>query len=454
MFVEPAPAEPSGRPLRLAAVVALSVYDALWVVVVLVLSAIDPGSSLPPADPLLRAEAGALARVQAALAQHVPQAAEWMDGPIEEALDGLPEPAPERLIWLGETERRERLARELPGSASEGLGSALRRLYLGAAPGGPETARADRDALAAIRTGYFRQAALARSGDAAAARELEQSSRQGLRLLLLAGGGLLAAALAGLGLLTTAWLWLPRLHLRTRFPAPDPGPFAPLDVVLAFVAWLAFYFSLSLAVGGLEVARRHVMASLVLTYLVQGLGGWILLHRILAPRSTARELFRSLVRGAGRPGLVRCLSFGLAGFAVAVPIVYVTGWLVHLVGGPAPVSENPLIPVLLQSRSVSDRLLVLLTVTILAPVFEELLFRGVLLPALRRPLGPALAIGFSGLLFAAIHLDAHALIPLTALGSVLGYVAHRGGSLVPAMVTHGLWNAQAFVQIELLRRLA
>lgn len=82
-----------------------------------------------------------------------------------------------------------------------------------------------------------------------------------------------------------------------------------------------------------------------------------------------------------------------------------------------------------------------LAIGALAGVCEELLYRGPIQAALvrRLPVAPALAVG--AVLFAAAHMDAHGFPIRMLLGLALGYVAWRGGSVFPAMVLHGAYDA-------------
>lgn len=78
----------------------------------------------------------------------------------------------------------------------------------------------------------------------------------------------------------------------------------------------------------------------------------------------------------------------------------------------------------------------------IAPVLEELLFRGILLPWLRRVLGAWPAIVLSSVIFAAAHSDAWpAPIPLFILALFLGYLAYRTTSLVASITLHATFNA-------------
>jgi membrane protease YdiL (CAAX protease family) len=93
-------------------------------------------------------------------------------------------------------------------------------------------------------------------------------------------------------------------------------------------------------------------------------------------------------------------------------------------------------------------------VLVLAPVVEELLFRGVLLRALLRRLPPASAIFASALVFALVHplLDPRlgtliAVPALLALGLVAGWQAARTGRLSRPIALHVGFNALTVIAV-------
>jgi membrane protease YdiL (CAAX protease family) len=99
-----------------------------------------------------------------------------------------------------------------------------------------------------------------------------------------------------------------------------------------------------------------------------------------------------------------------------------------------------------------DRVLFALAVLAVAPIGEELLFRGALLRGLLRRTNPALAIGISGLAFALVHvaLDpgaGFAVPALLALGLLSGYRAWRTGELSQSILLHAGFNLLAVLQI-------
>ena len=78
-----------------------------------------------------------------------------------------------------------------------------------------------------------------------------------------------------------------------------------------------------------------------------------------------------------------------------------------------------------------------------APIFEELLFRGLILPWLSSLLPVSLATPLSSLLFAASHARADTFLPLFALGLTWTVLYLLSGNLFVSMLVHALWNGHA-----------
>jgi len=90
---------------------------------------------------------------------------------------------------------------------------------------------------------------------------------------------------------------------------------------------------------------------------------------------------------------------------------------------------------------------------VLAPVTEELIFRGVLLRALQHR-GRPFAVGVSAIVFSGVHvlgLDPERILssalvvlpPIFILGVLLGWITFRTGRLGPAIFIHSGWNLLA-----------
>jgi uncharacterized protein len=143
------------------------------------------------------------------------------------------------------------------------------------------------------------------------------------------------------------------------------------------------------------------------------------------------------------------LLWGIGGYLVATPIVIVVSLLNDKIwqgqGG-----SNPLLQIVLEGKDSIALLLFFVTAAIAAPLFEEFLFRGFLLPSLTRYVPTWAAIGISGLVFGVAHLSLSEILPLTTLGIILGVVYARTRNLLASMLLHSLWNSSTLVSLFIL----
>lgn len=88
---------------------------------------------------------------------------------------------------------------------------------------------------------------------------------------------------------------------------------------------------------------------------------------------------------------------------------------------------------------------------ILAPIAEELVFRGAVLRALLRwnRMNHWLCIGFSALAFALVHANPAQMPHAFLAGLLLGWLYYRTGSIIPGMVFHWVNNSLAYILYNL-----
>ena len=199
--------------------------------------------------------------------------------------------------------------------------------------------------------------------------------------------------------------------------------------------------------AGLESPRREAV-TVVINYSVMALPSLLILWRQLKalPRDQAPQGGWLQWRLRPWPGAI---SSAVAGWLMVTPVVVVTGWLlVRLVGDPG--GSNPLLELVLGSKDPLALFLLGWTAVVLAPLFEETIFRGALLPVLAKRWGTAGGVVLSALLFAMAHISIGELAPLTVLGVGLALLRVSTGRLLPSVLMHALWNAITFLNLLVL----
>ena len=146
-----------------------------------------------------------------------------------------------------------------------------------------------------------------------------------------------------------------------------------------------------------------------------------------------------------KEGLFKSIS----GWLMIMPLVLLIGWLMNELFGDQG-GSNPLLELVLGSDEFMPLFLLLITTVFLAPVFEELVFRGILLPVLVSKVGKISGVLLSALIFALAHLSVGELPPLFVLGIGLGLMRLSSGRLFPCALMHSLWNGVTFISLLLV----
>ncbi|MFN7678904.1 MAG: lysostaphin resistance A-like protein [Cyanobacteriota bacterium] len=136
---------------------------------------------------------------------------------------------------------------------------------------------------------------------------------------------------------------------------------------------------------------------------------------------------------------------------MVLPIVAWVSWLLQQVWSD-PGGSNPLLEMVIGSSDAWALLAFALTAVVLAPLFEETLFRGLLLPVLGRHLGGMGAVLVSALMFALAHLSLGELVPLSVLGIGLGLLRWQSGRLAASVCLHAFWNGLTLFNLLLLSK--
>jgi membrane protease YdiL (CAAX protease family) len=218
-------------------------------------------------------------------------------------------------------------------------------------------------------------------------------------------------------------------------PPVERRPFWGYPDVMIFIGLFLASAMASLFLGTALLSRLHLpkgLSELAVQSLIYVLAFWglALLFRIHYQRPFWRSL--GWERMCGNPILIAAAGLG-------------TAFVVALIGGlvRTPNTDNPITQMLDDPRS---RVFVVLFAVTLAPVAEELIFRGFLQPLLMRTLGTVGGILAAALPFGLLHFQEygnewrHALLVALA-GAAFGWMRHRSGSTKASSLMHASYNA-------------
>ncbi len=270
--------------------------------------------------------------------------------------------------------------------------------------------------------------------------------------LAIVGGIPVVGIVLGLGILLGWVIWW--LRTKPAMIAPQWSiPWTWVEIQGVMTGWFLGFLLLGILVPQIYIAALNISPAnltywqqaiaLLLNYGSGALMGLSLIYwAVRSYRPLPADLFR-----------IKWLDpwplWSLAGYLAAMPLVLIasaiTQWLLSQGGG-----GNPLLPLILDSQGWGPRVIFFVVVSVCAPLFEETLFRGFLLPSLNRYLPLWGSLLLSSVVFAIAHLNFSDLLPLTVLGLVLGGIYSQTRNLLAPMLLHSFWNAGSLVALLIL----
>ncbi len=132
-----------------------------------------------------------------------------------------------------------------------------------------------------------------------------------------------------------------------------------------------------------------------------------------------------------------------------LPVVFLSLASAALVGivlglPPPPEVGHDMLVVMQDSGSPLATVMMFTSAILIAPVTEEVLFRGLVQSSLRGALPPLVVVLLASGIFTVVHVGGvapHTIPGLFVLGVVLGWVYERSGSLMPCIIAHAGFNA-------------
>lgn len=209
-----------------------------------------------------------------------------------------------------------------------------------------------------------------------------------------------------------------------------------LPVILAILGGL-------LQVDFINLGLRSKAVYVLFNYLFLAIGGLSVLYFSIKPFFPLdKDWFRF-------NWLSNWSIWGLGGYLVALPLVLIVSLInQQLWNGQG--GSNPLLFLALEAQDYVVLAIFFFTASIAAPIYEEVLFRGFLLPSLTRYLPVWSAILISSFVFALAHGNVSEVIPLVTLGIILGVTYTRSRNLLSSMLIHSLWNGGTLLSLFVL----
>lgn len=124
---------------------------------------------------------------------------------------------------------------------------------------------------------------------------------------------------------------------------------------------------------------------------------------------------------------------------MAIPVMYLITYVVELVISKMDVNPTMIESALMFDKSLLGYLLLFIEVAILPAIFEELLFRKVMLDGAKK-YGTIFGIVFTAIMFGLIHMNIPQAVNAMFIGIVFAYLTIKTGSIIPAMILHCINN--------------
>jgi membrane protease YdiL (CAAX protease family) len=215
------------------------------------------------------------------------------------------------------------------------------------------------------------------------------------------------------------------------------------DAAVAFVlcVWFAMLGREALAESGARVVEfRHVVGS-AMTYAS--------VVTLIVGALVYRNESLALVFGWSSGGFASTLGRALLCLLAAYPLLTLVQSMVYRSSG-GNVTPQDVVEFLRNAQAPRDRSAILLMAVVIAPLSEEIIFRGFLYPVGKRYVGPFASAVMAALLFAVLHGHMPSIPALFTLALCLSLAYEKTGSILVPVLMHSLFNAISVAGILLL----
>lgn len=218
---------------------------------------------------------------------------------------------------------------------------------------------------------------------------------------------------------------------------PDSDPLVGGDLkrpIGLFFTVLVLFVVVQVAIQGLGTDAR---ISIMLAQIVVIFGGALAYRRFFSKPKTKWPNLKKTGMSIWAMGVVI-----VASVVVGLLSNLLGGLTIELVPGLKELAEQYQqgMERLLLTENLSEQILGAVAIVVVAPVCEEFLFRGTILPEQRRSQYAAGAVLLNGILFSAMHLNPVGFVSLAVIGCYFAHVTLRSGSLWGSILGHAALN--------------
>jgi membrane protease YdiL (CAAX protease family) len=212
-----------------------------------------------------------------------------------------------------------------------------------------------------------------------------------------------------------------------------PVAFGLPEAVLASVLIFFVLLTISSTVPdpALQFHPRNLLANFLLSAFVVLVIVTLLQFRGFDVGALAGFLRISFFRTLGTGAILLFFAYPLIGFSETINQ--------RFFGGGS--SKQSIVEFFSGSRTIEERILIIIFAVAIAPIIEEFVFRFFIYGVLKRYVGCLMGVILSSLLFAAAHAHFPSFVPLFVLGSCFAIAYEWSGSILVSMTMHSLFNS-------------
>jgi len=205
------------------------------------------------------------------------------------------------------------------------------------------------------------------------------------------------------------------------------------EAVLAGVLILFFLLTISSTVPdpALQFQPRNLLANFLLSAFVV---------LIIVTLLHFRGFDVGVLAGFFRVSFFRTLGTGAILLFFTYPLIGLSEAINQRFFGDGS-SKQSIVEFFSASRTIEERIMIIVFAVAIAPIVEEFVFRFFLYGVLKRYVGYLLGVTLSSLLFAAAHAHFPSFVPLFVLGCCFAVAYEWSGSILVSMTMHSLFNS-------------